>query len=204
MGADEVEETLFQQSSKVRAVAEHYPGALSGQALRVMRSTLLQEIGVDDRPNKLPAVALTYFRQHLQRKAQGPTCRELMTLCHAVDQLLKGRPSSAMDALIQRIKSIEQTLGGSHWSVSQRQEVLPADSASLTTVPEATSAQREVYQEAKARWYATFPEGRAPKGGKGPGKTKGEGKDKSNSGGDREKKGSKGGGKTEANKKKES
>lgn len=201
---DEVEETLFDQGSKVRGLAEYHPGALASQALRVMRSSLLQERGTEDRPNTLPAVAVAYFRQHLNRKAQGPTARELMTLCHAVDQLLKARPASAMDCMIQRIKSIEQTMAGSHWSVSQRQEVLPADTVTLTTVPEATSAQKEVYQEAKARWFAAFPEGRVPKGGKGAGKAKSEGKDKSGGGADKERKGGKGGNKAEANKKKES
>jgi hypothetical protein len=95
-------------------------------------------------------------------------------------------------------------MAGSHWSVSQRQEVLPADTVTLTTVPEATTAQKEVYQEAKARWFAAFPEGRVPKGGKGAGKAKSEGKDKSGGGADKERKGGKGGSKAEASKKKES
>jgi hypothetical protein len=74
----------------------------------------------------------------------------------------------------------------------------------LTPVPEATSAQKEVYQEARAKWWSTFPEGRAPRGGKGSGKGKGEGKDKNASSGDRDRKGTKGGGgKAEAGKKKE-
>ena len=169
-----------------------------------MRSTLLQEIGVEDKVNTLPAVAISYYRQHLQKKASGPTSRELMTLCHSVDQLLKGRPSSAVDTLLQRVKSIEQTLAGSHWSVSQRQEILPSDTATLTTVPEANTAQKEVYQEAKSKWYTAYPEGRPSKGTKGGGKNKGEGKDKGGAVGDKDRKGSKGGGgKTDANKKKE-
>lgn len=203
--AGEMEESIFEQNSKVRSVAEHFPGALSSQTLRSMRSTLLQEIGVEDKVNTLPAVAISYYRQHLQRKASGPTARELMTLCHAVDQLVRARPASAMDTMLQRVKSIEQSLSGSHWSVSQRQEILPSDSTMLTPVPEATSAQKEVYQEARAKWWSTFPEGRAPRGGKGSGKGKGEGKDKNASSGDRDRKGTKGGGgKAEAGKKKES
>ena len=198
----EAEESLFEQGSKVRTIAEHFPGALASQAVSSMRSTLLQEIGSEDRPNTLQPVAMAYFRQHLQRRAGGPTGRELMTLSHSVDQLLKGRPASALDTMIQRIKSIEQSLAGSHWTVSQRQEILPSESSTLTAIPEATAAQKEIYQEAKSRWFSSFPEGRAPQGSKG--KSKGEGKDRSSQSSDKGKKGGKGGGaKGEAPKKKD-
>ena len=191
-GIDQTEESIFEQASKVRVVAEHYPGALAGQAVSQMRATLLQEVGYEDRPNVLHPVGVPYFRQQLQKRATGPTSRELLTLSYTLDQLLRGRAASAADALVQRIKSIEQTMAGSHWSVSQRLEVLPGDSVTLTAVPEATAAQKEVYQEAKARWYATFPEGRVAKGAKGQGKGRGEGKDKGGSGAEGGKKGGKG------------
>jgi hypothetical protein len=200
-GPEDVEESIFEEGSKVRVIAEHFPGALSSQALRSMRSTLLQEIGSEDRPNTLQPVAVAYYRQQLQRRAGGPTARELMTLCHSVDQLLKGKASSAMDVMIQRIKSIEQSLAGSHWSVSQRQEVLPADTATLTALPEASAAQKEIYQEAKNKWFSAFPEGRAPQGGKNKGR--GEGKDRGKSP-DKGRKGGKGAGaKSDAPKKKD-
>ena len=187
------EESLFEQGSKkVRTIAEHFPGALASQAVSSMRSTLLQEIGSEDRPNTLQLVAMAYFRQHLQRRAGGPTGRELMTLSHSVDQLLKGRPAAALDTMIQGIKSIEQSMAGSHWTVSQRQEILPSESSTLTAMPEATAAQKEIYQEAKSRWFSSFPEGRAPQGNKG--KNKGEGKDRNSQSSDKGKKGGKGGG----------
>eukprot|EP00435_Cladocopium_sp_Y103_P060705 s362_g22.t1 len=59
------EETIFEQGCKVRIIAEHFPGALSGQALRLMRTTLLQEIGSEDKPNTLQPVAMAYYRQQL-------------------------------------------------------------------------------------------------------------------------------------------
>lgn len=198
------EEGIFEQGSKVRTVAEQFPGALSGQALRSMRATLLQEIGSEDKPGTMQAVAVAYFRQHLQRRAGGPTGRELMTLSHSIDQLLKGKVATAMDTMIQRVKSIEQGLAGTHWSVAQRQEVLPAETATLTAVPESSAAQKEIYQEAKARWFAGFPQGTAPKGGKSTSKGKGDGKDRGGQGSEKDRKGGKGAGnKGDSSKKKE-
>ena len=174
-------------------MAEHFPRALAGQAVSQMRASLLQEVGYEDRPNVLHPVGVPYFRQHLQRRASGPMVRELLTLAHTLDQLLKGKVASAADTVVQRIKSIEQNLMGSHYSVAQRLEVLPGDTMSLTAIPEATAAQKEIYQEAKAKWYASFPEGKASKEQKGQGKGRGEGKDKGNQTGDTVRKGGKGG-----------
>ena len=191
-GLDKSEETIFEAASKVRVISEAYPGALANQAINQMRLTLLQEVGFEDRPNVLYPAAVAYYRQHLQRRATGPTQRELLTLAHGIDLLLRGKPASALDVVVQRFKSIEQTLTGSHWTVSQRLEILPADSTTLTAVQESASAQKEVYAEAKAKYYSAFPEGRAGKGTKGPSKGKGEGKEKAGAGVDRDKKGGKG------------
>ena len=129
--------------------------------------------------------------------------RELLTLSHALDQVLRGQPAGAADTLTQRIKSVEQILLGSHWSVAQRLEVLPQDSASITALPEAREAQREVYSEARLRWLASNADGRPPaKGTKGGGKA--QGKD-GGRGSDREAKGGKkGAGKGDAAKRKDS
>lgn len=177
-GTEGVEENLFDPSSKVRILAEQFPGALTNQGINHMRTSLLQEIGHQDRPNALHPVAVAYTRQHLLRRASAPVQRELLTLSHALDLMLKGKASAAADTLMQRLKSIEQTLLGSHWSISQKLEVLPPESASITALPEAKSAQREMYDESRLRWLATSPDGRqGQKGGKSGGKTKGEGKE---------------------------
>ena len=191
-GAGLSEETIFEASSRVQVVADRCPGALANQALNSMRATLLQEVGFEDRPNVLYPAAVAYFRQHLNRRVSGPTQRELLTLTHTIDQLVRGKVASAVDTLVQRVKSIEQTVTGSHWSVSQRLEVIPSDTTTLTAVPESSAAQKEVYQEAKSRWMASFPEGKGQKGQKGQGKGRGEGKDKGGQGVERERKGSKG------------
>ena len=204
--AGEMEESIFEQNSKVRSVAEHFPGALSSQDLAVHAlDPPPGDLEWRDKVNTLPAVAISYYRQHLQRKASGPTARELMTLCHAVDQLVRARPASAMDTMLQRVKSIEQSLSGSHWSVSQRQEILPSDSTTRTPGPGGPPVRRRRSTRKRGQSGGPLsPEGRAPRGGKGSEKGKGEGKDKNASSGDRDRKGTKGGGgKAEAGKKKE-
>lgn len=198
-GSAGAEEGLFETGSKVRILSEHFPGALTTHAMSQMRSSILVELGHQDRPNSLQPVAVSYCRQHLIRRASGPVQRELLTLTHALDSLLRGKAAMAADVLTQRVKSIEQTLLGSHWSVAQRLEVLPQESPCITALPEAKSAQQEVYNEAKLRWLSTGSEGR-PKGAKGGGKTQGK---EAGKGQDREGKGKKGGGKSDAAKKKE-
>ena len=186
---DQEEETLMGQSSKVRIRGDRYSGALSNQALMKMRSNLAQEIGLEDRENQLIPVALAYYRQHLARRASGPAQRELLTLSTAIDHLLRGRTASAMDAMIQRLKSIEQTMSGCHYTVAQRQEICGSEQVGLTSLKESSEAQREVYQEARMRWAAQHAEGRAPKfnqeakGKNDKGRGKGQGKDKNSKGG---------------------
>ena len=121
------EESVFEQASKVRVVAANYPGMLACQTLAQMRQMLLSEIGNEDRPGSLSPCALAYFRQHVSRKSSGPALREMLSIATSIDQLLAGNAASAMDVLVQRFKSIESTLTGSHRTVSQRLEIVPPD-----------------------------------------------------------------------------
>ena len=47
-----------------------------------------------------------------------PVQRELLTLTHGLDLLLRGQAAASADTMTQRVKSIEQTLLGSHWTVA--------------------------------------------------------------------------------------
>ena len=200
---DTPESTLFGEASKVRLLANNYPGALTCQAIFQMKTTLIQEAGLEDQGEKLTPVALSYFRQNLQRKAGGAVARELQTLSAVLDALIKSRPSHAADIVTQRIKSIEQSLNGSHWQVSQRLEVLAQENASLTAHPEATAAQREVYQETKMKLASMGSDGRQPRGtGGGQPKGRNDNKGQGKQGGKDKKKG-KGKGKNDPAKEKE-
>lgn len=114
----------FVEGTKVRSISERFPGTLCQQALSVMQENLLTEVGEDLSSSKVRPISLLYYRQQLQKKATGATSRELLTICSCLDHLVRGRPSHCADILAQRLKSIESTLQGSHWSVSQKMEVV--------------------------------------------------------------------------------
>lgn len=172
------DEGVFHQESKVRLVAASQPGALACQALSHMRGLLLSEIGSADQPGVVKGCAVAYYRQCLQRKSSGPAQRELFTIAAAVDQAMSGNVAGCLDTLLQRLKSSESTLAGTHWTVSQRLEILPQDHVLLTPLPEMTTARKDVFEETKMKYLASMPEGRnASASGKGGGKGKAEGKD---------------------------
>ena len=197
--------TLFGESSSVKDTAKNYPGVLTSQTLEQMRQGLIQEIGMEDTSGKVAPVCIAYFRQSLMRKATGPSSRELLTLCTALDHLIRGRAAAACDVMVQRIKSIEQSLTGTHWSVATRQELLPQENMTLSTEAEVKAARKESYQDSKTRWAAAFPDGRVPRNMTNPqgnkndgnqkGKGKGQGKDKNKGGKGDGKKQKDGGGK---------
>lgn len=162
---DGADESIFNQSSKVRLVAEGCPGALTSQAISQMRAALYQEQGMEDSPGELRPTVLAYFRQYLQRRTSGPALREMMTLASSLDCLLRNKPACAADILTQRLKAMESGLNGAHWTVSQRLEIVGQDIQEITGREEIGLAQKDVYQEAKVRYYAGFQDGR-PKGGK--------------------------------------
>ena len=178
------QETVFQQASKVRLVAAGCPGALACQALSQMRALLLSEIGSADKPGTLRPCAVAYYRQQLAKRASGAAQRELLSIAATVDLMMGGNAAGAMDLLLQRLKSCESTLAGTHWSVSQKLEILPQENTTLTPLPEMGEARRDVYQESKMRWLSSQPEGRGMASGpKGTGKNKAEGKDNQKGGG---------------------
>ena len=194
---EEESETIFQQAARVRGIADAYPGVLANQALGQMRANLLQTLGEAEGVNTLPVVAVQYYRQVLQKKSSGPMSRELLTLCAASDLLARGKAAQCLDLLLQRVKSAESTLSGTHWSVAQKLELLPSEQSSLTDAAEMREAQRIAFEESKTRWMSSLPEGRPLGSQKGGGK-KGSGKEDYRRGADG-KKGGKGQGKKREN-----
>eukprot|EP00438_Fugacium_kawagutii_P024162 Skav223371 [mRNA] locus=scaffold1536:180534:185737:+ [translate_table: standard] len=159
-------DSLFMQGSRVRAVAEKCPGALSAQALQQMRLALLQDAGLEETQEGVKPTATQYFRQQLQRRTQGPAQRELYTLCATADLLLRGKVAMAMDVVLQRIKSSEATALGQHWATSQKMEVLEPEMLGIAGTQEMGLAQKESYYDSKVKWAAANPEGKSG-GGKG-------------------------------------
>eukprot|EP00438_Fugacium_kawagutii_P034499 Skav206643 [mRNA] locus=scaffold5599:35854:37374:- [translate_table: standard] len=180
----EAEETIFAQATKVRKIAESFPGVLAHQALGSMRRSLLAEMGLDHGRGAVAPVALQYYRQILARRAQGPVAREQLTLATSIDALVRGQVCLALDTMVQRLKSTESSLEGVHWSISQRLEIAPQEGVALAGTTEIKDAQREAYTEHRTKLLATQADGRGPYGrGQGKGKSgskhdgkKGEGK----------------------------
>ncbi|CAK9102556.1 D-xylose-proton symporter-like 2 [Durusdinium trenchii] len=164
------EEGFFEGATKIQRVADSCPGALGARSLADMRRVLLQTAGFEEHSQLVTPTAVQYFRQELQRKSTGPVARELLTLCSSVDYLLRGRAAQAVDCLLQRVKSIESTMAGSHWSVSQRLELPPLDLQTLAPREELMSAQRAAAEDAKTRHLASLPDGRSRSKGMAKGK----------------------------------
>ena len=88
---------------------------------------------------------------------RGGSC---LNLSAALDLLLKGRIAGAADVLAQRIKAQQSVCQGTHWSIALR----------LVQRSELQEAQREDYQDARAKWRT-----QASSAGKGDQKGKGKG-----------------------------
>lgn len=165
---DAIQDGVFVETSRARGVFERYPGVLTEQSLRAMRTTLLQEIGEDPVTLGIKPIAVAYFRQQLARKLNGPASREALTLCMTMDLLLRGRACQAMDVVAQRLKSVEAVSSGTHWQVAQRMEVTPPDLALIAQPGELRGAQKESYEDSRTLWLASNPGGGKDKSKKGP------------------------------------
>lgn len=110
-GEDQEEMSLFQETSKCRALYERYPGVLAQASLVAMREALLLEMGSEAEMKGPRASAMLYARQQLAKRATGPVLREILNLSTALDHIVKGNPSRAADVLCQRLKSLELILG---------------------------------------------------------------------------------------------
>ena len=199
---DDPDESIFDQATKAKTISEAYPGVLGAQAIAQMRSQLLGTIGEEDRPGKIPPVAMQYYKQVLQSKASPPQQRELATLACIIDNLLMGKAAQAVDYGVQRLKSQELSLNGAHWNVSQRLELVPPAQQAIAGLSEIRDAQKDVHFDSKVRSLASQPDGRPYQGNKGQGK-KGDRRDDPGKGDQRRKGGKNGGGKGDGGKKKD-
>jgi hypothetical protein len=113
--------------------------------------------------------------------------RESQTLSFIQDMLIQGKIAGACDVITQRLKGLEQISNGGHFSIAQRQELVPTDTVAMSTPMESLEAARLQREEQKAKaasartwdrrpdWERRAEESR----GKGKGKDqKGKGKSK--------------------------
>lgn len=179
-----VSEGVFEETHKVRLIAQKGPGILTAGMIREMQKQMLNAQGSlwDQDSSAVPPLALQYYRQKIEGKMSGGMARECLTLSWALDQMLQGKIAAGCDTLSQRIKSLQMTAGGATWTVSQRLEVTPPEREQLSSRAEATSAARENREEEKMRRLSKGKDsGRGEGFGSWKGKSKGEGKDKGKS-----------------------
>jgi hypothetical protein len=83
----------------------------------------------------LPPIMSQYTRNYIAPKFSGGLLREATTLAFAFvgDLLLQARPAEALDAVGQRLRSLEMTIGGQPWTTSQKIEVVPALQATMAS-----------------------------------------------------------------------
>lgn len=136
--------SILQDRSRVHRIARLAPGLLTATAIEGMKVYLSQGLGTgwEAESESLPPLLSMYHRTFLLQKLSGGVGREFATLCHSGDLLLQGRPSEALDNIIQRLKSLEMTASGSPWSTSQKLELTPVTDASLGSRVEYTSWHR--------------------------------------------------------------
>lgn len=189
---------LFSEDTVIQEVAENYPGTLTTSWVTSCQDHLLQSRGEVEtlHDGALPALARKYVRMILFHRMSPPMQREALTLSTALDYLVKARPSEACDLLVQRLKSLEAMVGGVHFSVATRMELLGDERTMAASTQEALEAAKKASEMEKTFNRASKPMGRLwenpgggkanLKGGKGDGK---KGKNKDGKGKDGEKKG---------------
>ena len=164
---------LFEGDRKMQSIWRRYPGALTASAAAETRQHLVAASGavwaVDK--SRVPPVFTRYARQSLVRMMPPAMAQEAITLGHVLDGLVQGKIASSCDIVAQRLKALEASSRGSHWTVSRQLELVKVDSMMIAEDEEARQAARRAREEEKlARLVAgsirTYEGGSQGKGGK--------------------------------------
>ncbi|CAL1147167.1 unnamed protein product [Cladocopium goreaui] len=144
---------LFGEEVRVKSLWKAHPGALTLNSLEYIQNMVVTQAGqmwsIDT--SSLPPLFSQFWRMILSGKATGAMAREMQTLCFIQDLILQGKIASAADVITQRLKGLEQVAAGSHYSITQRQELVPVDNTVMTTPTEALEASRLHREEARAK-----------------------------------------------------
>ena len=116
----------------------------------------------------------------MSSRLSGGVAREFSTLAWVGDLLLQARPSEALDAILQRMKSIEMSASGTAWSTAQKLELVPPTDAQIGSRQEYQIAKREAKLDSEAKGSQIGGEKGKSKGKEkgSKGKEKGKGKQK--------------------------
>lgn len=175
---------LFGEEVRVKKVWKRSPGALTLNTLELMQNAVVTHSGQmwDLDRSALPPIFSQYWKLALQNKMSGPLARESQTLCFLQDLLLQGKAASACDVAMQRLKGLEQIASGGHYTIAQRQELVPAELQQMSTPMETLEAGRLQREEMRAKSMSSRPWERRPDWDKKNEETKGKGKGKDGKG----------------------
>ena len=180
----EISGGLFNSEKKMKKIWRRYPGSLAATALMEARQSLLTVSGVlwDVDKNALPPITTQYTRQHLAPAMSPPMLQEALTISACLDGLLQGRVAWTADILAQRLKSLESSSRGTHWSIGRQLELIRAEPQGITGEAEGLSAARAAREEERLRStmgrsstgrpsdFGSASKGKKGKEGKGTGK----------------------------------
>lgn len=170
-------EDLFGEELRVKKVWKRYPGVLAGSLVETMQEALLSTTGQLWEVNKeqLPPILSQYWKQHLAPRMTGPMKRECQTLAFLGDLLLQGQAAGALDVVGQRLKALEQSSQGIHFTIAQKIELVPQELTQITSNVETLEAGKLTREDAKVRQVGNRlwnSKGEEQKGGKGKDKGK--------------------------------
>lgn len=101
----------------------------------------------------------------------APMFQEAVTLAHALDGMLQGKTASSCDLLSQRLKSLESTARGAHWSVGRQYELVRSEVTTMADESETMEALKRAKEEDKLK--SLVSKGQSGKGGEQYGAPKG-------------------------------
>ena len=144
---------LFEGDKKVKLIAPRCPGALASTAVQEVKEGFLTTSGVtwNMERDSLPPLLTHYARQSLCPTMSPPMVQELVTLTSCLDGLLQGRVAYVCDILSQRVKALESTSRGHHWSIGRQMELVRTEGHSLSQEAEALNAARLAREEEKLK-----------------------------------------------------
>lgn len=144
---------LFDNERKMKLIHRRFPGVLAACTLGEIRKSLMTTAGTlwDLEKGKLPPLFTQYVRQNLSSSMSAPMMQEALTIAHAVDGLLQGQVAGCCDVLTQRLKSLESTCRGAHWSVGRQMELIRSESNAMTDEAETMEAYKRAREEEKLR-----------------------------------------------------
>ena len=142
----------FDNRSRFERLAEEKPGQLLLRAIGEIRRVISVGSVASPRPAILSPCFVAYYSQILEpQKGQVGlrSIREMKTLAVAIDLVLAGDATRALDILVQRFKALELAATDSAgWAAAQHMELVASDYAGTTGQAE----KAEVYKaEVRAR-----------------------------------------------------